>query len=79
MNNYPKSLTYGDWFEKYFIKLPKNLILKIVYLPFYAVASLFVFFTDGFGVIVFYIVLWPLYLVYLISYRLKKIASPIDL
>lgn len=74
MKNYPNFLSYEDWFEKYFVKLPRNIFLKIIYFPIYIVGSLIAIFTDGLGLIVFYIALFPVYLIYLLFYYLKKIT-----
>ena len=72
MKNYPEAQKYGDWIEEYIFELPSNLLLKVLYFPFYLAGSFFVFFTDGFGLIVFYIIFLPVYGFYLIYYHLRK-------
>lgn len=80
MNKYPKALTYSRWLETVFFKLPSNLILKILYFPFYLVGLIFVFIVANLvpelgiiGIIFFYIVFAPIYGIYLLFYSFQRL------
>jgi hypothetical protein len=79
MNKYPKALTYSAWLETVIFKLPSNLILKILYSPFYLVGLIFVFIAENLvpelgiiGIIFFYIVFAPIYGIYLLFFTFKR-------
>jgi hypothetical protein len=76
MNKYPDALTYNEFLDNLIFKLPSNLILKILYFPFYLVGLIFVFITEGLGLIVFFIVFAPIYGIYLLFYSfIRMIVS----
>ncbi len=78
MNNYPKALTYEEWLKTYIFKLPRNLILKVLYFPFYLVGLIFMFIAylipelGILGIIALYIFFAPIYGLYLLFYSFKR-------
>jgi hypothetical protein len=73
VKKYPKALSYNEWLETFILKLPSNLILKILYFPFYLIGLIFVFITEGLGFIVIFVVFAPIYFIYLLFYSFIRL------
>lgn len=73
MNNYPKKLDYGKWLEKYVHVLPKNIVLKVLWFPFYIVLIILSFASMGiFDMALAFVLMPPVYGIYSLTYNIKK-------
>ncbi len=69
MRNYPKLLTLNEWIEKFVFTLPKNFILKLLYLPIFTIRYLLLLVSKGFNVLFDSLPIYPIYL-FLIKYAI---------
>lgn len=73
VNNYPKKLDYGKWLEKYVHVLPKNIVLKVLWFPFYIVLIILSFASMGiFDMALAFVLMPPVYGIYSLTYNIKK-------
>ena len=76
VNNYPKKLDYGKWLEKYVHVLPKNIVLKVLWFPFYIVLIILSFASMGiFDMALAFVLMPPVYGIYSLTYNIKKFVK----
>lgn len=72
MVDYPDRLVFFEWFNIHVAKLPENKVIRTIYLPFYLLGSLFLLVTMGLGTVLLYIITFPFYILYFLTYNTVK-------